>query len=85
MSGPAFTVRTIHLDLPALAGAFSRRLHDAGVPMTAERAARFAEALALVKPLSRRRLYWTARAVLVSDSAQAEGVRFRLLVGVRRA
>ena len=72
MSGSAFTVRTIHLDLPALAGAFSRRLHDAGVPMTAERAARFAEALALVKPLSRRRLYWTARAVLVSDSAQVK-------------
>jgi uncharacterized protein len=70
MSGTAFTVRTIHLDLPALAGAFSRRLHDAGVPMTAERAARFAEALALVKPISRRRLYWTARAVLVTDSAQ---------------
>jgi uncharacterized protein len=72
MTDSAFTVRTIHLDLPALAGAFSRRLHDAGVPMTAERAARFAEALALVKPVSRRRLYWTARAVLVTDSAQVK-------------
>jgi uncharacterized protein len=70
MSEPAFTVRTIHLDLPALAGAFSRRLREAGVPITAERAARFAQALTLVKPVSRRRLYWTARAVLVSDSAQ---------------
>jgi uncharacterized protein len=72
MTGSAFTVRTIHLDLPALAGTFSRRLHDAGIPMTAERAARFAEALALVKPVSRRRLYWTARAVLVTDSAQVK-------------
>jgi uncharacterized protein len=72
MTGRAFTVRTIHLDLPALAGTFSRRLHDAGVPMTAERAARFAEALALVKPVSRRRLYWTARAVLVTDSAHVK-------------
>jgi uncharacterized protein len=72
MTGPACTVRTIHLDLPALAGAFSRRLHDAGVPVTAERAARFAEALALVKPVSRRRLYWTARAVLLTDSAQVK-------------
>jgi uncharacterized protein len=72
MTGSAFTVRTIHLDLPALAGTFSRRLNDAGVPMTAERAARFAEALALVKPVSRRRLYWTARAVLVTDSAQVK-------------
>ena len=70
MTDPAFTVQTIHLDLPAVAGAFSRRLRDAGVPITAERAARFAHALTLVKPVSRRRLYWTARAVLVSDSAQ---------------
>jgi uncharacterized protein len=72
MTDPAFSVRTIHLDLPALAGAFSRRLREAGVPITAERGARFAQALALVKPISRRRLYWTARAVLVSDSAQVK-------------
>jgi uncharacterized protein with von Willebrand factor type A (vWA) domain len=65
-----FTVRTIELDLPALAGAFARRLHDAGVPVTAERAARFAEALELVRPMSRRRLYWTARAALVTGRAQ---------------
>ena len=72
MTGAPFSVRTIHLDLPALAGAFSRRLREAGVPITAERGARFAQALALVKPISRRRLYWTARAVLVSDSAQVK-------------
>jgi uncharacterized protein len=65
----AFSVTTIHLDLPAVVGAFSRRLRDAGVPMTAERAARFAQALTLVRPITRRRLYWTARAVLVSDSS----------------
>jgi uncharacterized protein len=70
MTDRAFAVETIHLDLPALAGAFSRRLRDAGVPITAERAARFARALALVEPVSRRRLYWTARAVLVTDSGQ---------------
>jgi uncharacterized protein with von Willebrand factor type A (vWA) domain len=63
-------VRTLNLDLPALAAAFSRRLHDAGVPVTVERAARFADAVALVEPISRRRLYWTARAVFVSDQAQ---------------
>jgi uncharacterized protein with von Willebrand factor type A (vWA) domain len=67
MSRAAFTVRTLHLDLPAFAGAFTRRLHEAGVPTTAERASRLAEALTLVRPISRRRLYWTARAVLVSD------------------
>jgi uncharacterized protein with von Willebrand factor type A (vWA) domain len=72
MTEQPFSVRTIHLDLPALAGAFSRRLREAGVPITAERGARFAQALALVRPISRRRLYWTARAVLVSDSAQVK-------------
>jgi uncharacterized protein len=65
-----FTVRTLHLDLPALAVALTRRLHEAGVPTTAERAARFAQALELVRPVSRRRLYWTARGVLVTDQAQ---------------
>ncbi len=67
-----FRVETIHLDLPALAAAFSRRLHDAGVPTTAERSARFARALALLRPVGRRRLYWTARAVFVTDTSQVK-------------
>jgi hypothetical protein len=62
-----FQLRTVVLDLPALAGTLGRRLHAAGVPVTVERSARFAAALALVKPITRRRLYWTARAVFVSD------------------
>lgn len=66
----AFEVETIELDLPALAGAFGRRLHAAGVPVSAERSANFAAALALVRPVARRRLYWTARAVFVSDPVQ---------------
>ena len=45
MGERAFTVSTEHLDLPAFAVAFSRRLRDAGLPVTAERAARFAHAL----------------------------------------
>ncbi|HUA05467.1 MAG TPA: VWA domain-containing protein [Solirubrobacteraceae bacterium] len=69
-SARPFSVRTLGLDLPELAGAFSRRLHEAGVPVTAERAAWFVEALAVVEPISRRRLYWTARAAFVSDLAQ---------------
>jgi uncharacterized protein with von Willebrand factor type A (vWA) domain len=68
----AFAVQTIHLDLPALAGALGQRLHHAGVPMTPGRSADFARALRLVRPVSRRRLYWTARAVLVSDPTQVE-------------
>jgi hypothetical protein len=62
-----FGVETIEVDLPPFAGAFSRRLQDAGVPMTPARSADLARALALVRPVSRRRLYWTARAVLVTD------------------
>ena len=66
----AFGVETIHLDLPALCGAFGRRLHAAGLPVTAERAVAFAQALTLTRPVSRRRLYWTARGVFVIDRAE---------------
>ena len=65
-----FRVRTLGLDLPAVAGAFGRRLLDAGVPVTAERAAWFAQALSAVEPVSRRRLYWTARSVFVTEPGQ---------------
>jgi uncharacterized protein len=67
---PAFGVDTIELDLPALVGAFCRRLHDAGVTMTPARSADLARALSIVAPMTRRRLYWTVRAVAVSDPAQ---------------
>ncbi|HEX5899185.1 MAG TPA: VWA domain-containing protein [Solirubrobacteraceae bacterium] len=67
---PAFGVETIHLDLPPLAGALGQRLQAAGVPTTPGRLADLARALTLVRPITRRRLYWTARAVLVSDPAQ---------------
>ncbi|HEY0279367.1 MAG TPA: VWA domain-containing protein [Solirubrobacterales bacterium] len=70
MTSTDFAVETIELDLPALAGAFGRRLHERGVPVTAERSARFAAALKLVRPETRRRLYWTARAIFVSDPSQ---------------
>jgi uncharacterized protein with von Willebrand factor type A (vWA) domain len=66
----AFGVETVHVDLPALAGALGQRLHAAGVPMTPGRLTDLARALTLVRPITRRRLYWTARAVLVSDPAQ---------------
>ena len=69
---PAFGVETIELDLPPLVSALSRRLRDAGVAITPGRSAGFAEALTLARPVSRRRLYWTARAVFVSDPAQID-------------
>ena len=58
------------LDLPALAGAFGRALHHAGIPVTPERSARFAHALSLAPPPARPRLYWTARAVYTSSREQ---------------
>jgi uncharacterized protein len=63
-------LETVELDLPALAASFGRRLREAGLPVTAERDAAFAEALAIVRPVARRRLYWTARSAFVTDRAQ---------------
>lgn len=67
---PVFGLETIHLDLPPLVAAFGRRLHAAGLPVTPARSADLARALAIVRPVSRRRLYWTARSILVSDPMQ---------------
>ena len=72
MSNGVFGVETIDLDLPSFVGALGRRLHDAGVPVTPARSADFARALALVRPITRRRLYWTTRAVFVSDPSQTK-------------
>ncbi len=66
-----YSVATLQLDLPPLAGALSERLHAAGVPVTPARTADFARALALVRPESRRRMYWTARAIYVTDPHQS--------------
>jgi len=58
------------LDLAAFAAAFGRELHDAGVNAGAERSARFAQALTVLAPLDRDRVYRAARAVFVSDPSQ---------------
>ena len=58
------------VDAPALAGAFGRELHRAGIPVTPERSARFAVALHVAPPGGRSRLYWTARTVFVSARDQ---------------
>jgi uncharacterized protein with von Willebrand factor type A (vWA) domain len=71
-SNGTFGVDTIELDLPPLVSALSRRLHDRGVPITPARSADLARALTLIRPIARGRLYWTARAVLVSDDAQVK-------------
>jgi uncharacterized protein len=71
MSGSfEFRVSSFEVDLPPFVGAFGRRLYDAGLPITPARTADFARALTLVEPISRRRLYWTARGVFVTDPSQ---------------
>jgi uncharacterized protein with von Willebrand factor type A (vWA) domain len=67
-----FGVETIELDLPPLVTALSRRLRDRGVSVSPGSTVAFARALTLVRPVERRRLYWTARAVFVSDPAQVK-------------
>ena len=58
------------IDLPALATALAQRLRAAGMPSSADRASRFAKAVALVGPFTRSQLYWTARSVFVSSQTQ---------------
>ncbi|TFB49502.1 vWA domain-containing protein [Cryobacterium tagatosivorans] len=58
------------VEAAALAVGFMTALRRAGLPTSPDRAARFAEALALVPPDARERLYWTSRVVLVSSSEQ---------------
>ena len=60
----------VDVDLAALAAALGRRLREVGLPVTHERSARFARAVALVEPRTRSELYWTARTVFVSSEAQ---------------
>ncbi len=57
-----------------------------GVPVTPERAADFARALSVVRPVSRRRLYWTARSMFVADESYAAAFDdvFRSIFGAAR-
>lgn len=66
---PASAVRP---DLADVAGRFSTLLHAAGVPVTPERAGRWAAAVALTRPHTLSALYWTARVTLLSDRGQLE-------------
>jgi uncharacterized protein with von Willebrand factor type A (vWA) domain len=65
-----FGIEDLDLDLPAVVGAFSQRLHDAGMPVTPSQTQQYARALKLTKPESRRRLYWTTRGVFVTGFIQ---------------
>ncbi len=67
---PEFAVVDFDVDLPGLASAFSQRLHEAGVPVTPSQAEQYTRALKLAKPVSRRRLYCTTRAIFVTGFQQ---------------
>ncbi|HWC27785.1 MAG TPA: VWA domain-containing protein [Solirubrobacteraceae bacterium] len=69
-SAPDFAVVDFEVDLPALASAFSQRLHEAGVPVTPSQTEQYTHALKLTKPVSRRRLYCTTRAIFVTNFTQ---------------
>jgi uncharacterized protein with von Willebrand factor type A (vWA) domain len=67
---PPLAPAHISLDLAAFASALSRRLRDAGVPVTPAQSAQYARSLELVEPASRHGLYCTTRAVFVSGRHQ---------------
>ena len=62
--------RALDRDAPLAAVALGRALHDAGLPVTPDRSARFASAATLARPRSRSELYWTARLTFVSSHDQ---------------
>ena len=62
--------RALQRDAPLAAVVLGRALHDAGLPVTPDRSARFAAAAALAQPRRRDELYWTARLAYVSAQDQ---------------
>ncbi len=62
-----FGLETIALDLPAVVGAFSQRLHDGGLSVTPAQSGHYMRALQLTQPGSRQQLYFTSRAIFVTD------------------
>ena len=59
-------------DLAVIAASFGHLLHEAGVPVTPERSARFAASIALAEPAEVTDLYWLGRVTLLSDREQVE-------------
>ncbi len=83
---PVFAVVDFDVDLPGLASAFSQRLHAAGVPVTPSQTEQYTRALRLTKPVSRRRLYCTTRAIFVTGFQQVSAFNrvFAEVFGARK-
>jgi len=60
------------VEAAALTAAFTTALRRAGLSLSPDRAARLAEALSLVPPVSRTPLYWACRIVMVSSQSQLQ-------------
>jgi uncharacterized protein len=58
------------VDLAGVSASFAALLHAAGVPVTPERAGRFAEAITLARPASTKELRWLARVTMLTGAAQ---------------
>jgi len=57
-------------DLPAICTAFGEMLHQAGVPVTPERSARFASSVVIAEPQSLHELYWLGKVTLTTARDQ---------------
>lgn len=60
----------LRVETATLVAAFATTLRRTGIPTSADRAAWLAEALRIVPPSSRDRLYWTCRTVFVTSKDQ---------------
>lgn len=58
------------IDLAGIAAAFGHELHAAGIPITPDRSARFAETVLLTRPRTIEDVYWLGRVTLIADHAQ---------------
>ncbi len=59
-------------DLPEIVAAFGHVLHEAGVPVTPERSARFARCVVLAEPRTLPELAWLGRVTLLSSHDQID-------------
>ncbi len=72
MSGAPSFERALARDAPLAAAALGHALRAAGLPVTPQRSATFARAVALLGAGARSRLYWAARLSFVSSRAQVD-------------
>jgi hypothetical protein len=66
----AADVETVDFDLVALATAVADLLHETGIAVTPDQSERYERSLQLARPRSRRELYFTTRAIFLTDVEQ---------------